>query len=360
MVAVGVTALALVPEAVAHRPLSGSGISAATLLERINASEAAGYSGYAESVGTLSLPQADQLDEVDDVGALFGGRTQLRVWWRGAADWRLDTLTPFGESDVHRDASGTWTWDYERSRATRTTVFTESQLRLPDAVDLLPPEVGRRLLSEAGPEEVTRVGSRAIAGVTAAGLRLVPAEKQSSISRVDVWADPDTGLTLRVDVYASAKAAAVSTTFLDLDQSRPAASATAFALPATARLSERGDRDLLSGIDRYTDASPPATLAGLAGIRRVDAQSVGVYGRGVTSLVLTPLPYSIGDELRTTLATLSGPPKVGTRVLAAFGPVHVLLLTDRGGRYWLLSGTVTEATLQRAADELSANPPQRR
>ncbi|MDQ6937037.1 MAG: transcriptional regulator [Actinomycetota bacterium] len=357
VVTLGVAALALTPAAIAHRPVAGSAASAAELLRRIQGSAGVAYSGYAESVGTLSLPAAD---EVNDIAALFGGRSQLRIWWRSSTDWRLDTISAFGESDIHRDRAGTWTWDYERNRATRVTVFAEPALRLPAGRDLLPPEVGRRLLSEARPGEVRRIGARDIAGVTAAGLQLVPAEAQSSVRRVDVWADPVSGLTLRVDVYGDAKAASVSTSFLDLTIGRPAASTTVFVPPLATRLSSRGPRDLLSGIDRFTDATPPATLAGLNVIRRDGADSVGVYGRGVTSLVLTPMPEDIAGELRTRLIALSGQAALDRRIVAAFGPVNVMLFTDRGDRNWLLSGTVTLATLTKAADELDADPPRRR
>ena len=39
----------------------------------------------------------------------------MRVWWRGPADNRVDVVTAGGETGVHRDAGGTWTWEYERA-----------------------------------------------------------------------------------------------------------------------------------------------------------------------------------------------------------------------------------------------------
>ena len=71
------------------------------------------YAGYAESSGSLNLPASGVLD---DVSTLLGGRTQVRVWWRAADDWRVDTLTPTGENDQYAVDIGTATWDSEDNR----------------------------------------------------------------------------------------------------------------------------------------------------------------------------------------------------------------------------------------------------
>ncbi len=62
--------------------------------------------------------------------------------------------------------------------------------RCPLPADLLPPSLGRRLLSEATDDELTRIGARRVGGRDALGLRLVPAEAASSVGRVDVWVEP--------------------------------------------------------------------------------------------------------------------------------------------------------------------------
>ena len=49
------------------------------LLERVRASQSAGWSGYVETEGTLQLPDADRFS---DVGALFGESTALRACLR--------------------------------------------------------------------------------------------------------------------------------------------------------------------------------------------------------------------------------------------------------------------------------------
>ncbi|CAA9337462.1 MAG: hypothetical protein AVDCRST_MAG48-3462, partial [uncultured Friedmanniella sp.] len=158
--AVGVLVAVLVslPAVVGALPVEDTDVSAAELRAAVLASGSVGYSGYAESAGGLALPVTDQLTSVAD---LFSDRTTMRVWWRGATDHRVDVVTTAGETGVHRDAEGSWTWEYERATATRTAA---APLELPAAPDLLPPSLGRRLLSEAVDEEVSRIGARRVAG----------------------------------------------------------------------------------------------------------------------------------------------------------------------------------------------------
>jgi hypothetical protein len=44
---------------------------------------------------------------------------------------------------------------------------------------------------------VTAIAPRHIAGVDAAGLRINPTDPATTIGRVDIWADPETGLALQ-------------------------------------------------------------------------------------------------------------------------------------------------------------------
>ena len=153
VVLAGIAVLAALPAAVAALPSRTAAVSAATLLQRINSSSNQAYSGYAESSGGLALPVTDQFGSIAD---LFGGRSQLRVWWRSSADWRVDAVTFAGESDVHHDATGDWSWNYESNTVSRTDQTVAPAVRLPTATDLLPPQLARRLLSQASPSEASR------------------------------------------------------------------------------------------------------------------------------------------------------------------------------------------------------------
>lgn len=364
----------LLPTAVRLIPRARNSISAAALLHRIQRSTSTGYSGYAESVGTLALPVTSGVNNLAD---LLGSRTSMRVWWRSATDWRVDQIAPFGEVDSHRDATSTLSWDYERNRVQRTddvnAAFEADAVRIPVAGDLLPPELGRRLLSQAGDHEVTRLAVRRIAGVDAPGLRL-STSGQSSIDHVDVYSAPNTGLPVSVDVYGRADPSrpTVTTSFLDLTVAVPPAATTAFQPPPGASESDGLRFDPLSAARRFGFARAPDTLAGL---RRNTLgggnAAVGVYGRGVTELVAVPLGRrttgQFSDQLTTAGATVTPAcsdkavcgGRGGTRQEASVGPLSVLLLRlppdqDGDSRGWALTGTVLPATLRTAADALLA------
>ena len=69
-----------------------------------------------------------------------------------------------------------------------------SKIRLPDASDLLPPTFARSLLQGVRESELSRLPARQIAGIDAPGLRLTPEERATTVGRVDIWADPGSGL----------------------------------------------------------------------------------------------------------------------------------------------------------------------
>jgi len=352
-----VAVLVATPVVISVLPAADSDVTADELLQKVQGSAEVSYSGYAQSIGGVLLPINEQLPELVE---LFADRTTTRVWWRSPEDWRVDTIGLTGETGVHRIGATTWTWEYEANRATRTPV---PDLRTPRPDDLLPSELGRRLLSEADPDEVTRLPAERIAGINAAGLRLHPREPQSNVDRVEIWADPETGLPLRVAVYGEGAAVpAVTTSFLDIEFEQPSAATTYFSPPAGAQVQVDEVDDIVAAVDRFGDFVPLDQLAGLE--RRDQAQglgSVGDYGRGVTVLVAVPLWQEFAGPLRRQLvqapnADIDNP--FGTAVTV--GPFSVLLTSGGGEVSYLLTGTVDLATLERAAQDLRANPPVRR
>ncbi|MBA3338221.1 MAG: transcriptional regulator [Geodermatophilaceae bacterium] len=354
LVACLVTVLVATPIVISVLPAAETDISAAELLQKVQDSSQVSYSGYAQSIGGVVLPINEQLPKLVE---LFADRTTTRVWWRGPEDWRVDTVDLTGETGVHRSGPTTWTWEYEANHATLTPV---PELRTPRPDDLLPSELGRRLLSEADADEVTRLPAERVAGVDAQGLRLSPREPQSNVNRVDIWADPETGLALRVAVYGEGAAEpAVSTSFLDIDYQRPSPEITVFSPPPGARVQVDDVADIVAAVDRFADSVPPARLAGLDRREQADGLgSVGDYGRGVTVLVALPLWREFAEPLRRQLveaptADLANP--LGTTVTV--GPFSVLLTDGGGGVSYLLTGTVDLGTLERAARDLRANPP---
>jgi hypothetical protein len=357
-VAAGVAVLATLPTVLRVLPARGNTVSAADLLARIQASGQLRYAGYAEAVGGLQLPLTDQFSALTD---LFGDRTRLRVWWRGPADWRVDAIDATGESDLHTDGTGTWTWDYENSEAQRSA---PAAVRLPRAADLDPAQLGRRLLSETSAAEVVRLPTSRIADRDAPGLQLRPTDPQTTITTVDVWADPATGVPLRVLVHgAGATRPVVEASYLDFSNRAPSPAETAFEPPTDERVRvEGGTEDLASRVDAFAPFLPPAELAGYPLRERLDGLgSIGTYGRGVTVLAAVPLPGQVAASLDDQLAKTPGRQETTAGPLLAVGPLS-LLLTDRiaGGRSWLLTGTVTTAALLRAAADLVRQPPRLR
>ncbi|HVE62494.1 MAG TPA: hypothetical protein VNB94_01645, partial [Mycobacteriales bacterium] len=213
----GVAVLASLPAAIAALPVADSSISAADLLTRIRASTPVAYQGYAESRAGLTLPD---VREVGDVLELLGESTSMRVWYAGPQAFRVDALHPAGEKNLAVDGTGSWIWDSFEQRATR--MEGESEVRLARPADLLPPELSRRMAAAAKAEEVTRIPPRRVAGRAAPGLRITPRSAETTIGRVDIWAEPRTGLPLAVEVTTrTGTRPVIAALFLDLELRRP-------------------------------------------------------------------------------------------------------------------------------------------
>jgi hypothetical protein len=354
VVAVATLAVLVLPWAVGSIPARVHAKAPAAVRAAILSSAATGYSGYAEAAGGLSLPVSDQFSSIAN---LLGGTTQLRVWFRSAQDWRVDELGLAGETDVHAGSKGTWTWNYEANRASFDPQPSDQQVRLPVASDLVPADLGRRLLSEAVPSELSTLPGVRIAGRSAVGVQLVPDQPTSTVARVAVWADSATGIPLRVQVFTRGAAQpALSTTFLDFAAGTPPAAQTAFAVPAEATVQINSGVDLPGLISRFAGVqAPPASLAGFTRNATLPGLgTVGVFGRGVTEFVVAPLPGRTAGSLRDQLRRTLGVSRTAAGLAVVSGPLTLLLSEPGGrGRSWLLVGTVTSATLSQAAAGLS-------
>ena len=164
-----VAVLVVLPFAVRYAPVTVPEGAPAALLVRMQESWSKPYEGYAESTGSLALPTTDQLD---DLSSLLSGRTQVRVWWQSATDWRADTITPAGERSTRMTAAGSLVWDYEDNRVVVAAPEADNPVRLPRDTDTLPPALAARMLSEATPDQVQRApapaGRRSAGGGPAA------------------------------------------------------------------------------------------------------------------------------------------------------------------------------------------------
>jgi hypothetical protein len=377
-VGLGVAIVCSLPAVIAAWPAPAVAVDAARLRDLVLGSGDRPYQGYVDSQGRLDVPD---LPVVGEVLALAGGATRIRAWYAGPRSWRVAVLTTTGERDIYRAPEGTFVWDFERNQI----AFTPGDLpvRLPWAADVVPPELARRILQTATPEDtVTSIPARRVAGIVAAGLRLTPADPQTTVGAVDIWADPDTGLPLRVQLTGKGAAGSgrpvLVTEFLDVAQTIPDAAVLTPAVPDTAGLTVATGEDVASAVGQVAPVLLPSSLAGRAALRQTAigvVPGIAAYGKGLSMFVVLALPGRVGSDALetarkaggtpltpTTGATLTIGPDVVDLVLSEGYELRADVLTavlvrslgdERGRRRtYLLAGMVEPDLLRRAATEL--------
>ena len=324
-------------------PAADSDVSASQLLDRAQQAKDEPWSGTVETEGNLQLPDADRFSEV---GALFGERTRMRAWWQDDDHWRVNQLLLTGEVDLVHEDDTTLRWDYERFEV---RVSRDPEIRLPRSADLVPPVIAERLLRGIGPSDVERIPARRVAGTSALGLRLEPPSELSSIDHANLWLDPDSGVPLRVEVYAERDGDPDFTSqFRDFSAERPPDRLVDFDTPQGADVEFDDVLDIADAANQYAPVLPPPTVAGLTKAASSD-RAVGVYGRGMTQVIAIPLRDREADALRAQLATTPTVEQSPGRTLVSVGPLGVVLTGDKGDGGWLLAGTLTRQALMRAA-----------
>jgi hypothetical protein len=362
LVGTGVLALCLLPAAVGAVAAKRTSDPAdpVRLRQQVLASTARPYQGYVDVQARLDLPD---LPELGEVAGLFGGTTRLRAWYASADAWRVAVLSPTGERDIYRTLQGTYQWDFERNLVTE--VLGDLPVRLPWAADLVPPYLARRLLSMAADEPVAAIGSRRVAGVTAYGLRLASADPDTTVGRVDVWADPTTGLPLEVEVAArGSDTPLIRTRFLDVSSSRPSARVLAAPRPVSAGFTTTSEPDVLSAINRSVAAvALPVNLAGRARMSPPSSLSTlggaAAYGTGLSRFFVLALPRPYGQRTLRAAEDHGGVPVEldGGHGFELSAPLLSTLVVHRDGgwpgpRTFLLAGTVSPAVLRQAGGDL--------
>lgn len=347
VVAIGLISAPLVTHVL---PAHDSGLGAVRLADRIQDSADLGWSGEVRSLGSVQVPLTGST--FGGVARLLGEQTDLRVWWRAPDEWRIDRLRTTGESDLVREGGLTVRWNYEDNRVSFTPY---SPIRLPDDVDVVPASLAQRLLAGARPAELSRLPAERVAGRSALGLRLVPGDVRSTISRVEVWADESSGLPLRVKVYGEPVGVPVlSTELTSLDLGDPDEAETDLRLAPSLDFSRGVALDAAAGANAFAPFIPPDAVAGLPRRGNVDDfGAVGVYGRGPTAVLAIPLRDRLAGQLRTQLRRSESSRDTGSGVALEVGPLSVLLQRSRTGNF-LLIGTVTPVTLEKAAADLAA------
>jgi hypothetical protein len=349
--AVGVLALGVLTPSVADRflPAKDVSVTATDLARRIEKSPGTSWSGEAVAQGSLQVPLGGST--FGGIARLLGDRTQLRVWWRDDENWRVDRITPTGESDQLRERGFSIRWRYEQNTA---RLVSWSAIRLPDDHDVVPTALAARLLAGAKPSELTRIAPRRIASRSAAGLRLVPADSRSTIGRVDVWADESTGVPLRVEVYGVGDTHPVLTSEVTTFDPRPASDkALSFSFAPGVDFERGTSFDAVASANAFAPFVLPTSVIDLprhGGVN--DLGAVGVFGQGPTVLLAVPLRHSAAADLHKQLARSQDARETDRSVALEVGPLSVLLTQSDEGNF-LLTGTVTPAALQQASLDLA-------
>jgi hypothetical protein len=353
-VAVAVVVLGALPIVIGRWPVRAAEVDPHRLRERISASTGQPFQGYAQSSGSLGLPPIPRLTEVT---ALLSGTTQLRAWYAGRDRWRVDVVAPGSERGLYRQPGAEYSWDYGDNLLTR--VDGSLPVRLPRAADLLPPDLARRFLSAAAADPVTALPDRRVAGVAAAGLRIVPADPHTSVRSVDVWAAPHTGLPLQVEITARGSSRPVLVSrFLEIDERPPSPDVlTPPAVRADMGYTETSTPDVVSAANRLGTGPLPDRLAGqprrdaVAGV-----SAAAVYGAGLARFVVLAVPGSVGRQAYREakrygrrVAYPSGDAALLTTPLLSVlaigcGPAHTT---------YLVAGFVDENLLRQAGAELA-------
>jgi hypothetical protein len=282
----------------------------------------------------------------------------------------VDVLTPTGEQGIYDDQGRTVLWNYEQARLTE--VVGASTIRLPRADDLLPPQAARRLLSGVGPKDRLEAlpGRRSVAGVRAEGLRIVPADRRSTIGHVDLWVDPGHGLPVAIEVVDSRGVTALKSRFIELDLTAPEPSRVRVPAAPGALHDVTDAPDLAARIQQFSGRRLPELPDHLAGIG-ISAPIVGAgtYGTGLVRFVVLPLPGRLADQVLDAARSGGGtaldlPGKQaagGEALLVSSGLINLVVAqTADRRRSYLLTGLVSDRLLASATDELLKLPtPQR-
>jgi hypothetical protein len=354
----GLAVLCGLPVIASALPASVPQLSAGQLRARILSSAGMSYAGYAESNATFGLPP---LPGLTSVTSLLDGATKMRVWAASPTRWRVDVLSDAGERDTYQlGPCRSYIWD--SGAELLTEVRGRQALRLPRAADLVPPALALRLLAEAGRQ--ARFGvipPLRVAGQSAAGLRVTPADPASTIGHIDIWAQPATGLPLMVEIFGRGLARpALQSEFFQVSSWRPDPRVlTPVRGPGTGFTVARATD--LTGVLR--NLAPVALPDQLAGRDRLPAAPVfsliGGYGGGLATFVVLALRGSYGRHLVPdalsaggTALSLSG----GAGVLISAPLINAVIAEPSDpDAIFLLAGPVSPALLEQAAAALFAD-----
>jgi len=343
-----------IPVALRLWPADAAQVDPAVLRARMAASAGQPYQGFAQSNGLLPLPPLPYLQQVT---ALVSGPTQLRTWYAAADRWRVDVIGEGSEKDLYQTPEGQYTWDYGADQLTR--IVGVQPVRLPRAADVTPPELARRLLGVTAGDRLESLPGKRVAGVSAAGLRIVPAAAGTTVAYVDIWADPRTGLPVQAEITARGGTRPVFVTrFLELHLSSPAATVLTPPAPrAGMGYTTTTTPDVIGALNRFGAGRRPLPDQ-IDGYARHDVlngtPTAGVYGTGLAQFVVLIAPGRFGSSAYEQVAKFGTPLTLSRGDGASLATGLLSVAVVRPGRTtFLVAGLVDPAVLQRVATSLA-------
>lgn len=354
----GVAVLCCLPLVASALPASAPNLTPHQLETRILGSQRLSFSGYAESNATFGLPP---LPAFSTVTPLLDGVTRMRVWQAAPDHWRVDTLTDTGENDTYQSGNATFVWD--SGQQLLTAIYGAEAIRLPRAADLMPAALAVRIINEAGPgAKVSLLPPQRVAGQDAAGLRVATASPRSTIARADIWASPQTGLPLLVQVFGRGSAGpALETQFLQAGPWTPDAGVLTPRRGPGTGFTATSPSNFAGVLKNLDDEVLPASLAGMAR-QPSPVPQIGVYGSGLTAFAVLTFRRGNGDQLLDTALDAGATPlnfAGGTGAVASAPLINLVLVHPSASPdTFLLVGIVSRTTLEQAAGVLSLKPDQ--
>jgi outer membrane lipoprotein-sorting protein len=344
---VAVVAVALTAPAVASASSSApTADSVAQVIELVEGSADAQYSGRVEQTSELGLPELPQTSNGMYSGASgsFGGGDaaeaiteatadhELRVFVGGSDRQRVQVLDELAERDVVRNGSTVWLYDSAENTAVRAELPADAaDAVVPgDAADLTPAQLADRFLDEVGPStDVTVDEGTRVAGRAAYRIVLDPRTDGTLVDSVAIAVDAETGVPLQVVVQAVGQdAPALQVGFTSIDYTAPDAGLFDFTPPAGAEVTEKDAADAPSG--RPALPRPVVTGEDWTSIAAVDT------GSSADRAAADP---EFGDLLGQLTTPVDGGQGVQTSLVS-------VLLTDDGR---VLTGAVPLDALVEAA-----------
>jgi hypothetical protein len=198
-----------------------------------------------------------------------------------------------------------------------------------------------------------------VAGRSAAGLRVTPTDPASTIGRVDVWADPSSGLPLLVAIFGRGPGRpALESQFFQVSSWHPDQRVLTPVRAAGTGFTVTRPGNLAGALSNLGLVALPA---GLGGRVRQPVQpgfeEIGVYGGGLSTFVVLAVRGSDGRNLIQDAISAGGTPlgvASGPGVVISAPLVNAVIFRPAGFFVtFLMAGTVSAGLLEQAATDLA-------